>query len=106
MSRAMRMLAVAAVLVAGAVGAAHAADPMTNKEASPSMKERIMEDAVKGTVLTVDSNSIKIRDEKGKEVKLHIDSSTKMDKVMSGDRVKAYHTEQGHVTTLERIEKK
>lgn len=105
MSRTMSMFAVAAVLVAGAVGTVQAADPMANKEASPSMKERIMEDAVKGTVLKVDGNTIRIRDEDGKEVKLHIDSSTKMDKVMSGDRVKAYHTEQGHVTTLERMEK-
>jgi hypothetical protein len=101
----MRMLALAVLVVAGAVGTAQAADPMKEKEASPSMKERIMEDAVKGTVLKVDANTISIRDEDGKEVKLHIDSSTKMDKVMSGDHVKAYHTEQGHVTTLKRIGK-
>jgi translation initiation factor IF-1 len=105
MKAALRVFAAAAVLTIGAIGVAQADDPMKSKEASPTLKERIMEDAVKGTVLSQDGNTIRIRDEDGKEVKLHIDSSTKMDKVMAGDRVKAYHTDQGHVTTLERIKR-
>jgi hypothetical protein len=105
MTTTVRIVAVAAVLLGSAAGTAQAADPMKDKEASPSVQERLMQDAVKGTVLTVDGNTIKIRDQDGKEVRLHIDSSTEMDKVMSGDRVKAYHTDQGHVTTLKRIEK-
>jgi hypothetical protein len=102
----IRVMAVAAILAFTGATAAQAADPMGEKEATPKLKERIMEDAVKGTVLKVDGNSIAIRDDDGKEVKLHIDSSTKMDKVIAGDRVKAYHTDQGHVTTLQRLDKK
>jgi hypothetical protein len=105
MTTTFRIVVVAAVLLASATGTVQGADPMKDKGASPSIQERLIQDAVKGTVLTVDSNTIKIRDEDGKEVKLHIDSSTEMDKVMSGDRVKAYHTDQGHVTTLKRLEK-
>jgi translation initiation factor IF-1 len=101
-----RVMAIAAVLAFTGITTAQAADPMKDKEASPKLKERIMEDAVKGTVLRLDGNTLAIRDEDGKEVKLHIDSSTKMDKVIAGDRVKAYHTDNGHVTTLQRLESK
>jgi hypothetical protein len=104
---AMRMmLSMAAVLSATLIaGAAYAADPMEKKEVDPSMKERIMQDAVKGDVLSIEKNNLVIRDTDGKEVRLHIDTSTKMEKVMEGDHVKAYVTDQGHVTTLERIKK-
>lgn len=104
---AMRMmLSVAAVLSATLIaGAAYAADPMEKKDVDPSMKERIMQDAIKGDVLSIEKNSLLIRDTDGKEVRLHIDNSTKMEKVMEGDHVKAHVTDQGHVTTLERMKK-
>jgi len=37
-------------------------------------------------------------------VRLHVDGSTKLDKVIPGDRVKAYITDSGHTTTLQRDE--
>ena len=40
-----------------------------------------------------------------KKTKVHVDMSTKMDKVVTGDRVKAYITDKRHVTTLQRLEK-
>ena len=40
----------------------------------------------------------------GKEVKIHVDKSTKMDKVVVGDMVKAYITDKGHTTTLQRAD--
>jgi hypothetical protein len=33
---------------------------------------------------------------------MHVDKSTKLDKVVVGDQVKAYVADQGHVTTLQR----
>jgi hypothetical protein len=33
---------------------------------------------------------------------MHVDKSTKLDKVVVGDQVKAYVTDQGHVITLQR----
>jgi hypothetical protein len=36
---------------------------------------------------------------------MHVDKNTKMDKVVEGNEVKAYVTEEGHTTTLQRQEK-
>ena len=88
----------------GATGA-WAADPMSQKEAQPDLKERLMKDAVKGTLMQMNGEHYVIKDDNGKEVRIHVDTSTKMDKVVKGDRVKAYITEKGHATTLQRVEK-
>jgi hypothetical protein len=91
----------------GAFGApsAQAIDPMSDKEAKPAMKERLMEKTVKGDVSRIDGEQLIVRDSDGKEVRLHMDHTTKMDKVVPGDKVKAYYTDQGHVTTLQRLER-
>ena len=44
-----------------------------------------------------------IKDNDGIEQKIHVDKSTKLEKVMPGDVVKAYVNDQGHTTTLERV---
>jgi hypothetical protein len=88
----------------GATGAS-ADDPMSQKEAQPDLKERLMKDAVKGTLMQMNGEHYVIKDDNGKEVQVHVDTSTKMDKVVKGDRVKAYITEKGHATTLQRVEK-
>ena len=87
------------------VTGALADDPMSQKEAKPDLKERLMKDAVKGTLMQINGEHYVIKDEDGKEVRVHVDTSTKMDKVVKGDRVKAYITEKGHATTLQRLEK-
>jgi hypothetical protein len=46
-----------------------------------------------------------IKDDDGKQHRVHVDKSTKLDKVVTGDLVKAYVTDQGHVTTLQRKER-
>jgi hypothetical protein len=86
-------------------GVSLGADPMSEKEASPTLKERITKDALKGTLTKTEGDYYYIKDDDGKEVRVHVDTSTKMDKVMRGDRVKAYVTDQGHVTTLQRLAK-
>ena len=85
---------VAATAIAGASGA-FADDPMSHKEAKPDLKERRMKDAVKGTLMQMNGEHYVIKDDNGKEVRVHVDSSTKLDKVVKGDRVKAYITEKG-----------
>ena len=86
------------------VGAAQAANPMSEKEASPTMKERITKDTVKGTLMSMQGEYYSIKDTDGKEVRVHVDKSTKLDKVLVGDKVKAYITDKGHTTTLLRDE--
>ncbi|MGH7184345.1 MAG: hypothetical protein ACREJN_20555 [Nitrospiraceae bacterium] len=93
-------------MVAFAWGAelAGAAEPMMNKEAKPTIGERLSKDTVTGTLMKIDGQSYWVKDMNGKEIKLHVDMSTKRDKVMPGDKVKAYVSENGHTTTLQRDE--
>ena len=84
---------------------AWADDPMSKKEAKPDLKERILKDSVKGTLMKTEGDYYWIKDDDGKETKIHVDMSTKMDKVIVGDKVKAFLTEKGHATTLQRLEK-
>jgi hypothetical protein len=86
---------------AGIVGAA---ESMSDNEAKPSIGERLTKDTVKGTLMRVDGEYYWVKDTDGKEIRLHVDASTKLDKVVKGDRVKAYITDQGHTTTLQRDE--
>lgn len=94
------------MVIAGVLGwgiaVTYAADSMTEKEASPTIKERFTKDTVKGTLMNVEGEYYFIKDNDGKERKVHVDKSTKLDKVLPGDLVKAYVTDQGHVTTLQR----
>lgn len=104
MKRYLDMLLVAALIVGGG-GVAWAADPMKDKEATPTLGERITKDAVKGTLMKMDGEFYQIKNSDGELVRVHVDKSTKLDKVVEGDTVKAYVTDRGHVTTLQRLEK-
>ncbi|UVT17437.1 MAG: hypothetical protein H8K04_07830 [Nitrospira sp.] len=90
-------------LLSSGIGVAYAADPMAEKEASPTIKERLTKDTIKGTLLNMEGEYYSIKDEDGKSYKIHVDKSTKLDKVVVGDLVKAYVTDQGHTTTLQRV---
>ncbi len=104
MKRCMKTLTMIAVLSFSA-GTVLAADPMKEKEAKPSMGERLTKDAVKGTLMKIDGEYYVIQNTDGEQVRVHVDKSTKLDKVVEGDKVKAYVTDKGHVTTLQRQEK-
>jgi hypothetical protein len=94
----------AAGLLSFGISSVHAADPMTEKEASPTIKERITKDSVKGTLMKIEGEYYWIKDNDGQQTKIHVDKSTKMDKVVVGDHVKAYMTDKGHATTLQRAD--
>lgn len=104
MKRTVEMLLVAA-LISGGGGIAFAANPMEEKEATPSIGERLTKDAINGTLMKMDGEYYSIRNTDGELVKVHVDKSTKLDKVVEGDMVKAYVTDKNHVTTLQRVEK-
>ena len=103
MSKFFLSICAAALLSVGPL-AAFAADPMAEKEATPSIKERLTKDTVKGTLMKMEGEYYWIKDDDGKQVKIHVDKSTKLDKVVVGDKVKAYITDKGHTTTLQRQE--
>ncbi|UVT20310.1 MAG: hypothetical protein H8K03_21495 [Nitrospira sp.] len=79
-----------------------ATDPMAEKDASPTIKERLTKDTINGTLIGIDGEYYSIKDTDGKQHRIHVDTSTKLDKVLLGDVVKAYVTERGHTTTLQR----
>jgi len=95
---------ITAVILGFGVGMVGAADPMSDKEAKPTLGERFTKDTVKGTLMRMDGENYWVKDTDGKEIRLHVDASTKLDKVVKGDRVKAYITDNGHTTTLQRDE--
>lgn len=102
----MKKILISIAMTAGLLGtgiAAQAADPMSQKEVSPTLKERLTKDTIKGTLMRAEGEYYFIKDNDGKEHKIHVDKSTKLEKVMPGDMVKAYVTDQGHTTTLERV---
>lgn len=94
----------AAGLLSLGIGLAEAANPMAEKEASPTLKERITKDSVKGTLMKIEGEYFWIKDDDGQQIKVHVDKSTKMDKVVVGDHVKAFITDKGHTTTLQRAD--
>jgi hypothetical protein len=93
-----------AVILGVGAGIAGAANPMSDKEAKPTLGERFTKNTIKGTLMKMEGEYIWIKDNDGKESRIHVDKSTKLDKVVVGDMVKAYITEQGHTTTLQRDE--
>jgi exosome complex RNA-binding protein Csl4 len=84
------------------LGVSYAADAVTEKEATPTIKERLTKETIKGTLMTIKGEYYSIKDHDGKEHIIHVDKSTKSDPVKPGDLVKAYVTDQGHTTTLQR----
>jgi exosome complex RNA-binding protein Csl4 len=65
-------------------------------------KERLTKDTIKGTLIGIEGEYFSIKDSDGKHYRIHVDKSTKLDAVRLGDLVKAYVTDQGHTTTLQR----
>jgi uncharacterized protein YdeI (BOF family) len=99
------VLAIGTVLALGAgTGIVGAVESMADKEAKPTFGERFTKSTVQGTLMKRDGEYYLIKDNAGKEITVHVDASTKLDKVVPGDRVKAYVTENGHTTTLQRDE--
>jgi hypothetical protein len=99
-TRILSMLAVGILSVG--IGTAYSADTMAEKEASPTIKERLTKDAITGTLMKKEGEFYFIKDSDGVVHRIHVDKSTKTDTVKTGDMVKAYVTDQGHTTTLQR----
>jgi len=89
-------------LLSSGLGITSAAESLAEKEATPTIKERLTKDTIKGTLMTIKGEYYSIKDADGREHMIHVDKSTKLDVVRPGDMVKAYVTDQGHTTTLQR----
>ena len=98
----LSMLTLALLGPGTGLGSASAADPMSDKEAKPTLGELITEGTIQGALMKVEGEYVWVKDSVGRDVRLHVDQSTKLDKVAVGDKVKAYVTDELHITTLQR----
>ncbi|MDK2745112.1 MAG: hypothetical protein H8K03_19805 [Nitrospira sp.] len=94
-------------LLGSGLGVTYAADPyptdaMAGKETSPSLKERLTEDTITGPLIKTEGEYYFIQADRGLQ-RIHVDKSTQLDSVKPGDMVRAYVTDQGHTTTLQRL---
>ena len=72
------------------------------RAASPTMKERFSHDSVTGRVNEIGSRHVSIRDDDGETRRVRVDDQTKMDQVTIGDQVKAFVTDDGYASTIQR----
>lgn len=73
------------------------------RAASPTLGERIKQDSLTGRVNDIGSKYVSIKDNAGETTRVRVDDHTKMDRVAVGDQVKAYVSEDGYATTIQRI---
>jgi hypothetical protein len=72
------------------------------RAASPTLGERIKQDSVTGRVQDIGSKYVSIRESDGETTRVRVDDQTKMDRVAIGDHVKAYVSEDGYASTIQR----
>ncbi|HWG97075.1 MAG TPA: hypothetical protein VN647_08340 [Nitrospira sp.] len=88
-------------LSAAALGCSQTA--AERRAASPTLGERIKQDSVTGRVQDIGSKYVSIRESDGETTRVRVDDHTKMDRVAVGDQVKAYVSEDGYASTIQRV---
>ena len=73
------------------------------RAASPTMSERIKQDSVTGRVNGLGASHVSIKDDGGETTRVRVDDRTKMDQVAIGDQVKAFVTDDGYASTIQRV---
>ncbi|HEY6084227.1 MAG TPA: hypothetical protein VIU63_02460 [Nitrospira sp.] len=77
--------------------------PERTHTATPTMGERIKEDTVSGKVKDIGPSYVAIGEMGGDTRRIRVDSQTKMDSVAIGDQVKAFVTDDGYASTIQRV---
>jgi hypothetical protein len=70
---------------------------------SPTMGERIKQDSVTGKVHDLGARHVSIKDDAGETTRVRVDDQTKMDQVTIGDQVKAFVSDDGYASTIQRV---
>jgi hypothetical protein len=73
------------------------------RAAKPNVSERISRDVVVGDVKDVGKNYVSITEKNGETTKVRVNDNTKMDPVTEGDHVKAFVTDDGYASTIQRM---
>lgn len=91
MKRLMGLLAFAAILSVGTAPLTYAAEPM----AAPGSQ------TVKGDLLRIDGEFYVVKDTSGKEVRLHVDGTSKLEGTFkAGDKIEAQASDKGHALSI------
>jgi Cu/Ag efflux protein CusF len=90
-----------AALYAVALGCSQSA--AERRAASPTVGERIKQDSVIGRVHDIGPKYMAIKKGDGETMRVRVDDQTKMDRVAVGDQVKAYVSEDGYASTIQRV---
>jgi Cu/Ag efflux protein CusF len=88
-------------LSAAALGCSKSA--AERRAASPTFGERVKQDSVTGRVHDIGAKYVSIKETDGVTTRVRVDDHTKMDRVAVGDQVKAYISEDGYATTIQRV---
>ncbi|WP_447987012.1 hypothetical protein [Nitrospira sp. Nam74] len=79
----------------------------TKAEPQPSQMACLKCEVLRGAVLNFDKDSLLLKDQSGKEVRLHIDATTAMGQqdpryqgFKQGDQISAYVTPEGHAQSI------
>lgn len=87
-------------LYAAALGCSQTA--AERRAASPTLGERIKQDSVTGRIQDIGAKYVSIKESDGETTRVRVDDHTKMDRVAIGDHVKAYVSEDGYASTIQR----
>ena len=99
----MILMITAVVLINLTVVAGCARNASERRAAAPTMSERISKESVTGRVNDIGAKYVSIKDNNGESRRIRVDDNTKMDQVAIGDQVKAYVTEDGYASTIQRV---
>lgn len=89
------LLGFAAMLAIGMTSLTYAAEPMTGGMAAPGSQ------IVKGDLLKIDGEFYVVKDASGKEVRLHVDKTSKLEGAFkAGDKIEAQASEKGHALSI------
>lgn len=101
--RTSTILMLAAVMTVLLSAAGCAKNASERRAASPTMGERVSNESVKGRVNEIGTRYVSIRNNDGESRRVRVDDKTKMDPLVVGDQVKAYVTEDGYASTIQRV---
>lgn len=96
-------VAVVATLALNAAALGCSKTAAERRAASPTLGERVKQDAVTGRVQDIGAKYVSIKESTGETTRVRVDDHTKMDRVAIGDQVKAYVSEDGYASTIQRV---
>jgi Cu/Ag efflux protein CusF len=73
------------------------------RAASPTIAERFKQDSVTGKVNEIGPRHVSIKDDTGETRRVRVDDQTKMGPVATGDQVKAFVSDDGYASTIQRV---